>query len=168
MTRPENTFDLPDARTIRSSRAFRVTREALWTLFENPVELAAWWGPTGFTNVFETFEFRDGGAWRFTMRGPDGTEYPMNKAFINVEKFKSIVVDHSDPVHGHRLFIAFAATSDGTRLDWTMIFDHADEAEKVRPFVLPANEQNFDRLADRLAARATTRETAPPPPGATP
>lgn len=146
MNRPVNTGNLPEERTIRSSRPFAAPPARLWSLFENPEILATWWGPSGFTNAFHEFDFRPGGAWRFAMRGPDGVEYPMNKVFVRVDKPETIVLDHIDAVHGFRMFITFHGVQDGTLLDWVMVFDFPDEAAKVRPFVEPANEQNFDRL----------------------
>ena len=144
------TQDLPDDRTIRTSRTFATTREILWTLFENPEHLEVWWGPSGFTNTFEAFDFRDGGAWRFVMHGPNGAAYPMRKTFVAIRKPEVIILDHEDPVHGFRMFMNFYAAEGGTTLDWNMAFDHAEEAARVRPFVEPANEQNLDRLEQRL------------------
>lgn len=151
--RPEGADDLPEARTIRASRSFKAPRERLWDLFENPTDLAAWWGPAGFTNHFETFEFKPGGAWRFVMRDPDGNSYFMNKRFVEVAAPRVIVLDHLDPVHGFRMSLLFHEVPEGTLLEWIMEFDHAAEATKVRPFVEPANEQNLDRLAAHLNAR---------------
>jgi len=150
--RPDDIRDLPEARTIRSSRVFEATCERLWALFENPDDLAAWWGPAGFANSFTEFDFRPGGRWRFVMRGPDANEYPMDKVFVHVDAPERLVIDHIDAVHGFRMFMLFHDVPQGTRLTWIMVFDHADEAAKVRPFVEPANEQNFDRLAVRLLA----------------
>jgi uncharacterized protein YndB with AHSA1/START domain len=150
VTRPIDIQDLPEARTIRSSRVFDAPREYLWTWFENPERLAAWWGPSGFKNTFTEFEFRPGGVWRFVMHGPDGSEYAMEKVFIHVNAPKRLVIDHIDDVHGFRLFILLHDVANETRLEWILVFDHADEAAKVRPFVEPANEQNFDRLGNSL------------------
>jgi uncharacterized protein YndB with AHSA1/START domain len=146
MTMPENTENLPADRTIRSSRVFGASRGRLWTLFGNPDLLARWWGPAGFINEFHEFDFRPGGTWRFTMRGLDGAEYPMRKVFVEVAEPERIVLDHIDPVHGFRMFMTFREAPEGTVLDWIMVFDFTDEAAKVRPFIGPANEQNFDRL----------------------
>jgi uncharacterized protein YndB with AHSA1/START domain len=151
--RPDGIENLPESRTIRSSRLFEASRERLWALFENPVDLGVWWGPTGFLNDIEEFDFRAGGMWRFVMRGPDGSRYPMNKRFIRLEAPQLIVMDHLDPVHGFRMFIVLHDAPNGTLLEWIMVFDHAEEAAKVRPFVEPANEQNFDRLAAHLKTR---------------
>src|SRR5690606_37979399 len=104
MNRPTGTNGLPEARTIRTSRAFGTARAKLWSLFENPADLSMWWGPAGFSNTFEEFDFRPGGAWRFVMRGPDGAEYPMRKRFTAIAPFERIVLDHDDPVHGFRMF----------------------------------------------------------------
>ena len=43
-----------------------------------------WWGPNGFTNTFHEFDLRPGGAWRFIMHGPDGTDYPNESVFVEV------------------------------------------------------------------------------------
>jgi uncharacterized protein YndB with AHSA1/START domain len=149
--RPEEPRNLPEARTIRSSRVFEASRESLWELFENPEELGVWWGPSGFANTFSEFDFRPGGRWRFVMHGPDGAEYPMDKVFVGIDAPARLVIDHIDAVHGFRMFILFHDVTEGTRLEWIMVFDDADEAAKVRPFVEPANEQNLDRLAARVS-----------------
>ena len=41
---------------------------------------------------------------------------------------------------------------NGTRLCWTMRFDSAEEVERIRESIVPANEQNLDRLGTQLAA----------------
>lgn len=139
-----------DRRDIRSRRLFKATREALWDAFRDPEKLARWWGPAGFTNSFHVFEFRPGGAWDFTMQGPDGNHYPMHKVFVELTEPARIVLDHPDPVHGFRMSIDFHEAREGTGLEWLMRFDHAEEAARVRPFVETANEQNFDRLEKLL------------------
>jgi uncharacterized protein YndB with AHSA1/START domain len=48
----------------------------VFEVFTTPEHLAQWWGPDGFTTTTESFDLRPGGEWRFTMHGPDGTDYP--------------------------------------------------------------------------------------------
>ncbi len=143
----------PDKRDILTQRAFKVPREQVWKVLLDPEALALWWGPAGFTNVFEVFDPRPGGEWRFTMRGPDGSEYPMRKVFVEVDAPKKFVFDHPDPTHGHRMTIELRESADGkTEVFWHMRFDTVEEADRVRAFVEPANEQNLDRLAEYLRA----------------
>ena len=137
---------------IVSSRRLDAPRAAVYAAFTDPEVLAQWWGPQGFTNRFEVFELRPGGAWRFTMRAPDGSTHAMAKSFVEVVPRERIVLEHLEPPQHHFLMtMLFTDEAGGTRLTWRMLFEHPEEAEKVRALVLEGNEQNFDRLAGRLA-----------------
>ena len=135
-----------------STRAFAAPRAAVFAAFSDPARLARWWGPQGFTNTFHEFKFHPGGAWRFTMHGPDGAAYAMDHQFTEIAAPERIVVRHFQPGHDFILTMTLAAQGDRTELTWEMIFTDPAEAEKVRAFILPANEQNFDRLAAHLSA----------------
>ena len=114
--------------------------------------LAKWWGPKGFTNTFHTFDLRPGGAWRFVMHGPDGKDYPQESVFVEVVKPELIVFDHISE-HGFRAVITFTDQGGKTKVTFRMIHATAADCEKVRPFVVEGNEQNFDWLEGVLASR---------------
>ena len=137
---------------IVSSRVLPSTRVEVFAAFSDPARLAQWWGPKGFTNTFHEFDFRPGGAWRFTMRGPDGTAYDMNQQFAEIVPPERVVVRHFQPGHDFSLTISLTAQNDGTELTWHMRFADPAEGERVRAFIVPANEENFDRLAAHLSA----------------
>lgn len=137
---------------IVSSRVLDAPRDRVFRAFTDPALLAGWWGPEGFTNTFHFFDPRPGGEWRFTMRGPDGAEYSMEKVFEEVAAPERIVVRHVDPVHAHRLTMTFAEAGEGrTELTWRMRFDWEEEFHRVKDFIAGANEQNLDRLQALLA-----------------
>ena len=148
---------LSDTMEIISTRDFAAPRETLFQVFADPAELALWWGPKGFTNTITQFDFRSGGAWRFTMHGPDGTDYPNAKDFIEVEKPGRIVFQHLDPKHRFTMTMSFEPLGNigGTRLTWRMLFDPNEENGTLKGFIVEANEQNFDRLEAYLAARTS-------------
>jgi uncharacterized protein YndB with AHSA1/START domain len=137
---------------IVSTRVFDAPREVVFRAFTDPVLLARWWGPKGFTNTFQEFDLRPGGAWRFVMRGPDGTEYQMTKEFVEVVAPERIVLLHIQATHMFRMAMTFADEAGGTRVTWRTRFESADEAERVRAFWVVANEENFDRLQSLLEA----------------
>ncbi|MGB5026600.1 MAG: SRPBCC domain-containing protein, partial [Saprospiraceae bacterium] len=60
----------PDCEIV-SSRIFSAHRELVFRAWSEPNHLKNWWGPAGFTNTFNEFDFRVGGKWRFIMHGPD-------------------------------------------------------------------------------------------------
>lgn len=139
---------------IVSIRSFPFPRETVFAAFSDPGRLAQWWGPAGFTNTFHECDFRSGGRWRFTMRGPDGNAFEMDKRFEEVAPPGRIVLRHIQEGHDFSLIITFEATAGGTKVTWDMRFDDPAEAERLRGFLLPANEQNFDRLAAHLSGSA--------------
>lgn len=139
------------AEDIVSSRRFDAPRDLVYGAFADPAILARWWGPAGFTNDFEVFEFRPGGDWRLAMHGPDGAEYRMRKVFEEVVPMERIVVRHIQETHDFRMTITFEDEAGGTRLTWRLRFDSPEEADAVREPILVANEENFDRLAAVLA-----------------
>ncbi|MBX7106015.1 MAG: SRPBCC family protein [Gemmataceae bacterium] len=135
---------------IVSSRLLAAPREAVFAAFADPEVLARWWGPIGFTNTLHEFEFRPGGPWKFTMHGPDGTDYYNESRFDEIAAPERLVLTHLRPMHRFLMTMTFDAESGGTRITWRMRFDSAEEVARIREFVVPANEQNFDRLAAAL------------------
>lgn len=140
-----------DAHAIVTTRLLAASRERVWAAFSDPAALASWWGPEGFTNTFLEFDFQPGGVWRFTMHGVDGTAYAMDHRFAEIVAPVRIVVRHLQPGHDFTLTVTLADRDGRTEIVWRMIFDDPAEAARVRPFVIPANEQNLDRLAAHLS-----------------
>jgi uncharacterized protein YndB with AHSA1/START domain len=140
--------DLPAPFATRRLLAFDPA--TVYAAFADPVRLAAWWGPDGFTNEFEVFEFRPGGRWIFVMQGPDGTRYPNQNEFLELLPAARVVIRHVSAPQ-FVLTVELAARADGTELTWSQAFDEAEVAARVAAIVVPANEQNLDRLHRLLA-----------------
>jgi uncharacterized protein YndB with AHSA1/START domain len=137
-------------RTFRTSRTVPATPEAIYRAFESPALLAAWWGPDGFANTFERFEFTAGGSWKFVMHGPDGKDYPNESRFVALEPGRRVVIRH-DCAPYFTLTVLLVPVAAGTQLTWEQVFDDAGTAQAVRDIVIPANEQNLDRMTRVLA-----------------
>lgn len=135
---------------IYSERLFESSRKQVFAMFMDPEILARWWGPKGFSNRFEVFEPRPGGAWKLIMTGPDGSEYPMCKQFLEVIKPEKIVLRHNQMGHNFIMTLTFADEAGKTRLGWHFSFEAAEQAESVRERIIVANEENFDRLEAEL------------------
>ena len=54
------------------------------------------WGPDGFRNEGVTMDFRVGGAWEFSMVGPDGTHHPNRSVFKDTTPPSRLILDHGD------------------------------------------------------------------------
>lgn len=130
-----------DSRT----RLIDAPRESVFAAFSNPEILVRWWGPEGFSNSFDEFDPRAGGYWRFTMHGPDGTDYPNESRFLEMEKNRRVVIEH---LSGHHfiLTVSFAPSGRSTLVGWRQVFDSAEHYAQIAEFIAVANEQNLDRL----------------------
>ena len=131
---------------FRHSRELSVAPEFVYATIQDPRRLARWWGPDGFTNIFQKFEFREGGAWEFIMRGPDGTEYPNQSEFLEIVPNARVRIKHLCLPH-FELEISLERMAAGTRISWVGVFENREFAEKARDFLETANEQNLNRLA---------------------
>lgn len=142
MSIPENIKD----RTIASSRLIDAPHTLVFAAFANPDSLKHWWGPKGFTSTINHFEFRPGGFWKFILHGPDGADYPNECEFKEIIEDEKIVFIHHFPVHRFTMTIRFEALDNKTLFSFTMVFDDPQEVERIQQYVVPANEENFDRL----------------------
>jgi uncharacterized protein YndB with AHSA1/START domain len=135
--------------TFSTSRQLAAAPEDVYAAIQDPKRLAKWWGPKGFANRFELFEFYAGGRWLFSMIGPDGTTYPNESVFVAVEPNRQVVIRHVCAPH-FQLAITLEASDGGTLLRWEQVFDDAAVAQAMRHIVEPANEENLDRLSAEL------------------
>ena len=146
---------MTEDRTLRTSRSLPNSPQEIYAAFASADLLAAWWGPEGFSNSFEVFEFTAGGRWKFVMHGPDGKSYPNESVFLALVRDAKVVIRHACPPQ-FTLTVELASVSDGTYLTWEQVFDDAQTAQAVTRRVGAANEQNIDRLAHVLGQVART------------
>lgn len=145
--------DKPTA-ILRTKRVVSAQPRQIFSMFEQPEKFAQWWGPNGFTNTFDLFEFKTGGRWILTMHGPDGTNYANEFRFRDIEPNNKIVIDHITPPI-FSLTVLLTPQGDQTHLTWIQEFETPELADKLRAICEPANEQNLDRLQAVLAHERT-------------
>ena len=141
--------------TFSTSRQYAATPAAVFAAMKDPARLARWWGPDGFSNCIDVFEFHTGGKWIFTMIGPDGTAYPNESVFSSIEADRELVIRHTKQPH-FQLKITLEPSSNGTLLRWVQTFADAAVADAMRHIVVPANEQNLNRLDVELGLSDTS------------
>ena len=138
--------------TFTTSRPIAASAEQVFAAISHPERLARWWGPAGFTNTFTVCEFEKNGRWSLTMHGPDGTNYPNEYVFTEVEAPTKVVVQHvAEP--RFRLTIALAPSGTGTIVSWAQAFESAEVASRIQHICVPANEQNLDRLVAEVLGK---------------
>jgi uncharacterized protein YndB with AHSA1/START domain len=134
--------------TFNTSREISASPEEVFAAFTDPERLARWWGPAGFTNTFHTFEFETGGRWVYTMHSPHGGNPENESIFETVEPDRIVIRHISQPLY--RLTIGISPSEMGTLVSWSQEFDDDEVANRIAKIVIPANEQNLDKLAVEL------------------
>ena len=140
-----------EKKEMRITRTFKTSIDLMWEVWTNPEHIAHWWGPNGFTNTIHQMDFQEGGEWKLTMHGPDGTNYPHRSIFKEIIPFKKIVYEHFNP---HFIAtILFESKGEETFMDWSGIFDTAEMFEIVVKThkADEGQKQNFERLEKYLS-----------------
>ncbi len=144
-------------RELRTQRMLNAPVELVWEAWTQPEHIANWWGPMGFTNTIHVMDFCEGGEWKFTMHGPDGTNYANRSIFLEIVPPQKIVFEHFNP---HFVTtVIFTDFGEQTKMDWCLLFD----SEDMRNTVVQVHkadvgqQQNIEKLAAYLAALISSR-----------
>ena len=136
---------------LRLERVFHAPRDLVFKLWTDPQHVAQWWGPYGFTTVVEEMEVRPGGAWRYTMRGPDGIDYPFSGSYVEIIEPERLVIDgriHGDLGQDVWTEVTFADYEGKTKVSVRQVYSFDSAATRGAPI---GWNQQLDRLANYLA-----------------
>jgi uncharacterized protein YndB with AHSA1/START domain len=144
-------------REIVISRVFDAPREVVWDAWTDPKQVVKWWGPRGFTTTIHEMDVRPGGAWRHTMHGPDGANYPNKSVFLEVVRPERIVFSHGGGKEGgpganfHSTW-TFEVEGDQTKVTIRMVFDSTQARDMViKEFgAIEGGKQTLQRLGEHL------------------
>jgi len=147
-------------RTVVITRVFDAPRELVFKAWTDPVHLARWWGPKGFTNPICEVDLRVGGALRIVMRAPDGAEHPMTGVFREIDPparlvFDNVAIDREDKVLLEGLtMVTFAEHgTGGTKLTVeSRAVARVDYAWRMLEGMETGWTQSIDRLGEHVGA----------------
>lgn len=149
------TADAVADRGFRVSRRVAAPRARVFAAFTDPAQVALWWGPAGFRNTVHAMDVRAGGSWRYTMHGPDGTDWPNRVDYTDVRPGEHLAYRHGDEdadgAYRHAFDVTIDFADDGpshTVVTMTMLFP--DRASRDRVFAEVDAEQGAYENMDRL------------------
>lgn len=125
----------------------------MWTSREH---VDKWWGPDGFSITIEEMEVRPGGAWRFTMHGPDGVDYPNTIIYDVINPPERLVYTHLAP--RFQTTVTFDEMMGMTVLSMRLVFGSTQERDLTagKFHAREGAEQTLDRLGQLVQAEAPT------------
>jgi len=151
----------PGQPTMVLTRVFDAPRRLVFEAHK-PEHVSRWWGGRRHRLTVCEMDFRPGGAWRFVLHGPDGTDYPNRSVFIEVVKPERIVFSHGGGreggpgTHFEATWTFDALEGNKTRATARMVFESAADRERVvEEFgAIEGGHQTLGRLAGYLAKMA--------------
>jgi uncharacterized protein YndB with AHSA1/START domain len=142
-------------------RVFAAPLAVVFKAWNDPEQLAKWWGPTGFTNPVCEIDVRPGGAIRIDMRAPDGVVYPMTGVFEEVTPpdrlvFTSAAMDsEGKPIFVNRNTVVFTEVEGGTEIALHVnVISTTANAQQYLKGMSQGWSLSLDRLAELLKAAA--------------
>lgn len=79
--------------TLTIERRFSAEPARVWKYLTEPALLDQWWGPAPWKTVTKQMDFRVGGHWLYSMRGPEGDEHFCRMDYVEIEPGKSMKSD---------------------------------------------------------------------------
>lgn len=144
------------AREIVITRVIKAQRELVFDAFMDTDHISEWWGPSGFTTTTHESDKRVGGAWRFTMHGPDGTDYPNRIIYTEISPVERLRYDHdsdidNDPA-GFKVTITFTDRGNKTEIRMHSLFPTEEACAAVKRYgAVEGGNQTLQRLNVFLA-----------------
>jgi uncharacterized protein YndB with AHSA1/START domain len=151
------TFTTPSEREIVITRVFDAPRRLVFEAMTNPEHVPHWYGPRGWTLPVCQIDLRPGGAWRYVMRSPDGTDMGLRGVFQEVMPPEGLVTTESfDDYPGESLNTLTLSEEEGRTTMTTRVLYPSKE---VRDAVIQSGMQEgasetFDRLTEYLPSMA--------------
>ena len=81
----------PAERVLVLTRLLDAPRSLVFSVWTRPEHLVRWWGPKDFTLPHCQADFRVGGAYRFCMRSPEGTDHWVSGVYREIVEPERIV-----------------------------------------------------------------------------
>jgi uncharacterized protein YndB with AHSA1/START domain len=132
MTSPTSRSSTAD-REIVTTRLIDAPRELVYEAWTHPEHIGHWFGPDGFTTVTKSMDVRPGGAWRFVMHGPDGTDWPNVITYEEVTPPARLVYLHGDDKETDMFHVTVTLDDENGKTALTMraVFKTAEAREFV-------------------------------------
>jgi uncharacterized protein YndB with AHSA1/START domain len=149
-------------RQIIMTRNFEALPELLFEVWSNCEHLRHWWGPKEWPMDECSIDFREGGEWRYCLRGPNEGDESWGKAiYREISKPDTIVYkDHFTDAEGNvaenmpnmTISVDIAAHNGTTRQTITVQFDTNEERDKIVEMGMAQGmNSSLDRMDEYLA-----------------
>ena len=150
-------------------REFNSSLQKLWQAWTEPEQVMQWWGPKSFTCPVSKIDFRVGGKYLFSMRGPEGKDNWSTGTYKEIIPMKKIVcTDSFSDKDGNVIHAAEYGLPGNwpTELLVTLVFEDMNGKSKLTlthsgiPEEMQRQTQNgWEESLDKLDAFLSSKQT---------
>ena len=150
----------PSDLEIAMTREFDAPRHLVFDAMTRPEHVRRWFGCDAFTLSICEIDLRAGGAYRFVMRTPDGSESTLQGVYREIVRPERVVFVEQMLMPGftspeYQVTSTFDEIGSGTKLTTTILHSSKENRDGhlnsgIEKGVAPA----YDRLADLVATMA--------------
>ena len=141
-------------RELVITRVLDAPRRRVFQAWTEPDRVARWWGPQGFTTVYHDMAIRPGGAFRFCIRSPEGTEHWKQGVYREVVEPERLVFtfawEDADGKPGHQTLVTLTFAERGDKTELTLhqsVFESVERRDEHQR----GWTSTLERLAEYLA-----------------
>ena len=153
---PEASAQMETDREIVVTRIIEGPRTLVFDAFTDVDRLGRWWGPNGASITTRAFDFRPGGVWDATIKGPQG-DFPNYVVWKEITPPERIVwmyygMGKDDP-HPVETTLTLVERGQSTESTLRLLFASKEERENAaRYHALEGARLTLDRLATAVTA----------------
>ena len=150
------TVTTPADREIHTERVFDAPRDRVFAAFTDPELIPEWWGPRDATTIVDRMEVKPGGAWRFVIRNPDGTETGFRGTYREVSPPERVVQTfewEGMPGHVSVETVTFEDLGERTKVVNTTLFHTTEERDGMLASGMESGMNETYQRLDELLAR---------------
>ena len=151
-------------RTLTLSRRYDAPRAFVFAAWTEPERMKHWWGPAGWTIPWSEADLRQGGAFRYAMRSPEGDEHVVEGTIAEIDPprlystLSELGGDGNHPPVRVVTTATFEESGGGTLLTLVTVATAAAEIiDSATEGMDEHTAEHLDRLAAFLAARQSEK-----------
>lgn len=143
-------------REIAITRAFGAPRRLVFDAWTKPELLRRWFGPRTWELTVCEIDLREGGAWRYVLRGPEGADMVIRGVYCEVVTPERLVTTESfddDWTGGETLVSTVFTEQEGvTTVTTTVLYSSADARDAAMASGMEHGmTESYERLDEVLA-----------------
>jgi uncharacterized protein YndB with AHSA1/START domain len=148
----------PDTdREIVVSRIIEGPRSLVFEMFTDVEHLSQWWGPKGGITT-KSFEFRPGGVWDATIKGPGGAgaypNYVVWKEIVRPERIVWLYGTKKDDPNTVETILTLTEQAGSTEATLRLVFGSKEARDQAAKYnAADGAKQSLDRLAAAVTSK---------------